>query len=137
MATKRRVCVVIDDDPIQLILLQQMLSELGFAAIVSTDWIEGLAAAMYEDPELVLADLELARTSAEVVVSHPARRLNRARPRIIGMASDLSPFLLTHYRRLGFSGFLQKPFSGSELRSSIERAQAAPDETPPPEDMPT
>ncbi|MEM7744731.1 MAG: response regulator [Pseudomonadota bacterium] len=133
METKRRVCVVIDDDPIHLMLLQEMLHELDFMAIVSTDWIEGLAAAMYEDPVLVLADLELARTSAEVVVSHPRRRLDRARPSIIGMSSDLSPYLTTHYRRLGFSGFLRKPFTVRDLAACIEQANIEPKgrKTPP------
>jgi signal transduction histidine kinase/FixJ family two-component response regulator len=119
--------LVVDDDPVNRLVLQKLLSTIGHLATQKDSGPGALAAIEREDFDLILTDLdmpgldgiELARRIRAL-----ERRDRRPPPPIIAVTGHASPEWRTRAFEAGMSGFLTKPFTVAELSNEIERVIA-------------
>ncbi len=108
--------LLVDDDPDVLEITGQMLAQLGYATITTSD--PGDAAEILRDTwtqiDALVTDFCMERTNGADL----ARRAFRSRPDLRTLFVSGDPCSVTRFR----SGdpFLQKPFTMAELRQSLD-----------------
>lgn len=118
-----KILVIDDDQPIR-ILMQNLLREFRFEALVAGSGAEALELAKRELPQVILVDLHMPGMSGEETIA--ALRKEEAlseTPIMILTGEPLSPEEL---RRLGARAGIQKPFDLPSLISEIRSAIGAP-----------
>jgi len=117
----RRILVA-EDQPLNRLLLNRLLSKVGF------DWREvengELAVQAYREfrPELILMDEDMPRlrgTQAARIILEEARRLGEPEPKIVSLTAFSLEEQRQAARQAGCHGFLSKPFKREELFSLI------------------
>ena len=114
MATPTRVLVV-EDNPLNLKLLRDVLRHAGFDVVEARSGEDGVARAMESMPDVILMDLQLPGIDGT-----QAMRLIKGSPR----GSDIPVVAVTAFAmaedreialRNGFDGYLSKPISVRDL----------------------
>jgi two-component system cell cycle response regulator DivK len=117
--TPRRILVV-EDNPLNLKLVRDVLQFAGYEVVEAQSGEEGLRAAQEDPPDLVLMDLQLPGIDGTETL-HRLRQgpLGRDVPVVavtaFAMAEDRERASLA-----GFDGFVEKPISVRELPGQIE-----------------
>lgn len=111
--------LLVDDEPLVLSTLSDMLRHLGFRVIAAADGAEALAlaAAPQGAADVALLDLTLTEPSARAILE----RLKQAQPSIRVLLTSGYP-LDDRTRQLldaGADGFVQKPFRFATLQERI------------------
>jgi two-component system, cell cycle response regulator DivK len=117
--TPRRILVV-EDNPLNLKLVRDVLQFAGYDVIEAKSGEEGLRVAQEEPPDLVLMDLQLPGIDGtETLRRLRAGSLGRDVPVVavtaLAMAEDRERASLA-----GFDGYVEKPISVRELPGQIE-----------------
>jgi DNA-binding response OmpR family regulator len=99
------------------------LTRAGLAVTTASDGSEGLAAAVADPPDVVLADATMSPVSAEALASELHRRLGRARPAIVFLTSDFEPADLERALRSGADDCICKPFSPADVLQRLQVVQ--------------
>jgi two-component system cell cycle response regulator DivK len=117
--TPRRILVV-EDNPLNLKLVRDVLQFAGYEVVEAQSGEEGLRAAQEDPPDLVLMDLQLPGIDGTETL-HRLRQgpLGRDVPVVavtaFAMAEDRERASLA-----GFDGYVEKPISVRELPGQIE-----------------
>ncbi len=112
------VLVVDDEGPVRAVAAR-MLRSIGFDVLVADDGIQALDAfrAHSRNITVVLMDLTMPRMDGEEAFRE-LRKLNGAIP-ILLMSGFSEPAAAGRFVGKGLSGFLQKPFTQSQLREKL------------------
>lgn len=112
--------LVIEDEAMVALLLQEALEDLGYDEIsVAATEDEAVELARRHDPELVTADVRLARGSGVDAVLRIVARRPVPVVFVTGNAARVN-------ERIGNATVLEKPFLSRDLGPAIERARRAP-----------
>lgn len=119
--TRRRVLVVDDEDSVRRVA-QLMLEQLGYAVIVASDGVEAVEVFTREPEAIhaVLLDMTMPKMDGSEVLA-AIREIDPRVPVVLcsGFSEDAIPPELAS---AGITGFLQKPFSMTDLGRQIRRA---------------
>jgi two-component system cell cycle response regulator DivK len=117
--TPRRILVV-EDNPLNLKLVRDVLQFAGYDVVAAQSGEEGLRVAEADPPDLVLMDLQLPGIDG-------IETLNRLRQGAIGMdvpVIAVTAFAMTEDRNraalAGFDGYVEKPISVGALPGQVE-----------------
>ncbi len=117
--TQRRILVV-EDNPLNLKLVRDVLQFAGYDVIEAQSGEEGLLAAAEHAPDLVLLDLQLpgidgTETLHRLRQGPLAQHVPVVAVTALAMADDRQ-----HAARAGFDGYVEKPISVRALPGQIE-----------------
>jgi CheY-like chemotaxis protein len=123
MASEKPKILAVDDDGPILILMQNLLRELGFQPSTANSGTQALERAREVRPDLVLLDKNMpGMTAAEVVIALRAEPGLESIPILILSGEVLSRDELAE---LGANGAVQKPFDIPDLVEKIRSNVAA------------
>ena len=112
--------LVVEDNPLNLKLVRDVLGAAGYDVVSATSGEEGLRKAAELPPELVLMDLQLPGIDG----TETMRRLRAGTldPRVPVVAVTASAMPEDHRRaeQAGFDGYLEKPISVRSLVGQVE-----------------
>jgi len=116
--TPRRILVV-EDNPLNLKLVRDVLGFAGYDVVEATSGEEGLRVAEQDPPDLVLMDLQLPGIDGTETL-HRLRQgaLCRAVP-VIAVTAFAMPEDRVRAAAAGFDGYIEKPISVRELPGQI------------------
>lgn len=122
-APKRRLLLV-DDNADALQAMAEMFQAHGFACAVALDGPQGLAAAIGQQPEIVIVDIGLPGLDGFGVASE-LRRLHGTGMTLIAMSGYSAPDTRMRAEQAGFDDFLVKPVDVQTLLNLVQREPAA------------
>ena len=113
--------LVVEDNAVNLEVIQQMLSRLGFSAAVATNGQEALDAFEGADYELVLMDVQMPVMDGLEASRRIRATLPEARqPRIIAVTANAMRGDRERCLEAGMDAYLPKPVSLNQLRECLE-----------------
>ena len=117
--TARRILVV-EDNPLNLKLVRDVLGYAGYDVVAATSGEEGLRVAEQDPPDLVLMDLQLPGIDGTETL-HRLRQgpLDRA-VSVIAVTAFAMPEDRDRAALAGFDGYIEKPISIRDLPGQIE-----------------
>jgi len=117
--TARRILVV-EDNPLNLKLVRDVLEFAGYHVIEARSGEEGLRAAQEDPPDLVLMDLQLPGIDGTETLRRLRQgSLGRGVPVVAVTASAMAEDR-TRAALAGFDGFVEKPISVRALPAQVE-----------------
>jgi CheY-like chemotaxis protein len=119
----------VDDSPVNLLLLDQLLSRLGHTVVQAANGPEALEMLAARAFDLILMDIRMPGMSGMVVLDTLRRTggPTRVTP-AIALTADVTSGGLEHYLAAGVSGHTAKPIQVDELLGAMARAMTV-DET--------
>lgn len=117
-----KVLVIDDDLPIR-VLMQNLLREFQFEAILAGSGAEAVELAMRERPDVILVDLNMPGMSGEETIA--ALRTEAGLTETPMMILTGEPLSSAELRRLGVCAGIQKPFDLPTLIAAIRSAIGA------------
>lgn len=120
-AGRRRTLLLIDDDPLQLAVLQNLLRPLGFIVYAASNGADGIDLALRSMPDLVLLDIQMPGLSgwqvADRLRDSPALPVQP--PRILLVSANAHEFAAGGDGRAAHDGFIAKPVELEVLLDAI------------------
>lgn len=117
--TKKRVIMVVDDDPSMIRMIAESLEPLGFAILSASDGNKGLACVEFYRPDLVILDLMMPKRSG-LLVLEGMREMDQYIPAIMITGNDGSRH--RHYAEiLGVDAYLNKPIRMEVLIRTVQK----------------
>lgn len=115
----------VDDDPMNLRVVQEILGAFGHQAVMACSGKEALDRLSLEAFDLMLLDIHMpGMTGIEVIEQLRASAgPERATP-VIALTADVYSRRPAEYLALGFNDFVSKPILVSNLMTSIKRCTA-------------
>jgi CheY-like chemotaxis protein len=120
MKKKSAVCLVVDDDPISLSILRQIVEEVAMTVHSATDGEEAAALLTQNKYDCIISDIEMPRMSGLELLTL-AHKLSPATPFVIVSKFDNTENLRAAWTR-GCFDFIQKPFDRSYVHEVINLA---------------
>ena len=118
--TPRRRILVVEDNPLNLKLVRDVLEFAGYHVIEARSGEEGLRAAQEDPPDLVLMDLQLPGIDGTETLRRLRQgSLGRSVPVVAVTASAMAEDR-TRAALAGFDGFVEKPISVRALPAQVE-----------------
>jgi CheY-like chemotaxis protein len=114
--------LVVDDDPIHLMVASQRLSLMGIKPLVGADGAEAVALACGLQLDLILMDLQMPLLDGFAATGQIRRfeiEHSRRRVPVVAHTSTLVCGDLTRLRDSGFDAVLEKPAGASAMRECI------------------
>jgi PAS domain S-box-containing protein len=118
--------LVIDDEPTVRFITTEMVRSLGFSVLEACDGAEGLSRLQEHGAEVVAVLLDLTMPRLDGIETLSAIQVMPEPPSVILMSGYSKRELNELYGERGLAGFLQKPFSFSDLRRSLRHALKSP-----------
>jgi CheY-like chemotaxis protein len=118
--------LTVDDNAVNLLVLNQLLSSLGHEVAKAAGGAEALAALAVAPFDLVLLDIQMPGMTGIEVLQHlrAGDGPNRDAP-VVALTADVTSGGRKRYLELGFTEHSSKPIQIQDLMASIERAMAA------------
>jgi CheY-like chemotaxis protein len=119
--------LVVDDNPINLAVVEQMLERRGHSVVKASSGVETLELASGQAFDLVLLDIHMPGMSG-IETLKALRALpgpNRTTP-VIAVTADVTSGGPERYLALGFNAHTTKPLEPSRLFAALDQATAAP-----------
>jgi len=114
------ILIVDDSHDNRLFLSKYILQPAGYRVLTAPDGVRGLNKAIDEQPDLLLADLQMPRMNGvELVIALQERKLEIP---VILMTFHGSEEIAIQAFRLGVKDYIIKPFAPEEILASVERA---------------
>jgi len=122
-STAPRTVLYIEDEPLNVILMQEVFkARPAWALHVARDGEEGVAAALTQQPDLALIDMNLPDFNGLEVLrrlrSHPQTRALRC----VALSADALPEQIATARAAGFHDYWTKPIDLSHLLEAVGQA---------------
>lgn len=117
---ERKTLLVIDDDPAQVAVLQNLLRPLGFLVFTAVNGPEGLALAECCAPDLVLLDIQMPGPDGWAVAER-LRAAGDGPPRIVIVSADAHEPRAVGDGRSNHDAFVSKPVELDALLDTIGR----------------
>src|ERR1051326_5086788 len=116
----KKILIVEDDEKIALSLALRLKAE-GYETVLAYDAVTGLAAAVKQQPDLVLLDISMPTGNGFTVAERMGAIIPTRTPFIFLTASK-EPGYRERAREMGAAAFFQKPFKSEILLPAIKRA---------------
>ena len=111
--------LVVDDDPINLFVLEQMLAASGFPFISAVDGLEAVEKAALFKPLLVLMDISMPRMNGlDAAIAIRKQSVGQC-PKIVAVTANVTDRQREACKTAGFDGFLAKPIDMKELLAMV------------------
>ncbi|CAN5451908.1 ATP-binding protein [soil metagenome] len=118
-----------DDNPTNLLVLEQLLGAMGFRIRVANGGREALEAMNTETFDLVLMDIQMPEmTGIDVLQALRAQAGPNRQTPLIAVTADAMTLGADRYRDLGFAGLVTKPVQVQSLVSAMMAAVANPED---------
>jgi len=119
------VVLHVDDDPMNLRVVDEILSAFGHTSLRACSGAEALARLAEQPVDVVLMDVHMPQmTGIETVRLLRAAGHANARTPVIALTADVVSRRPSEYLALGFQDFVAKPILVSGLLDAIKRAVA-------------
>ena len=127
-----RLCVLhVDDDPMNLRVVQEILTAFGHDALAASSGQEALDACARRTFDVILMDVHMPEmTGIEAVRRMRASPGPERRTPIIALTADVLTRRPQEYAALGFDDFVSKPIMVAGLIAAVEHAAASRREGP-------
>lgn len=109
----------IDDDARNIRLIERMLGKFDCQLLRAYDASSGIAAALREQPQVILIDVMLPDMFGYDVVATLRQYEATVKTPIIMLTADMSSDTYDRCHQAGCNGYLLKPVMGAELRRMI------------------
>jgi two-component system, response regulator PdtaR len=117
--------LVVEDDVVIEKLIESRLHALGYTVCGNADTAEGaLFCAMSLSPDVILMDIHLKGTLDGIDAARIIRK--SLPPRIIFLTGLTSPDILQRAKEVHPDGFIEKPFTDTDLRIALTLAHKDP-----------
>lgn len=116
--------LVIDDEPIDLALLEILLSEQGYNVVLADGGWKGLELFRQTQPDVVVLDLNMPEMDGVTVLTH-IRRMD-VNQRVIILTGGATPETEQQVRALGVTEIVEKGFTWDLLTVALKRVLTAP-----------
>src|SRR5947209_16210385 len=126
--------LLVDDDPLILMLYQRALKNAGYALATAANGKQALAIIIAAPPDLVLLDVMMPIMDG-VTMLRELKKTQIARPPVVVIAGNQREYQATREeaRLSGATAFLSKPFSPQQLLALIQQHLPASTEQAPAE----
>ncbi len=114
-----RTALVIDDDPVYLVHLGQMLGELGFRVLKADNGKQALELANHEDIDIVFTDMHMPDITGAGVARILKKRARHLETPIIAITANRQGNVHQDLLHSGIERVLTKPVTAGELLSAI------------------
>lgn len=111
--------LVVDDEPINVVVLQRLLRHCGLTCEIARDGLECVAKAEGGHYDVVLIDIQMPGMDGVEATREIARRLAPNGPRVIAVTANASNAQRQACDEAGFAGFIPKPVRLEDLRSML------------------
>jgi CheY-like chemotaxis protein len=122
--------LIVEDNEINQLVIVAMIEQLGHRTVVVQDGVEAVAAALSDDFDLILMDLQMPRMGG-VEATERIRQAGgrRSKVPIVAVTAHAMPKVRSEILAAGMQALVTKPIDPKELAAVIERWSAEP--TPP------
>ena len=112
--------LVVDDDPINLMVIEEMLNSFGFQVATATDGVEAIEEAVRLKLRLILMDISMPRVNGIDAAIAIRKQVDGRYPKIVAVTANVTERQREACKIAGFDGFIAKPVEMSELRSAVD-----------------
>jgi len=120
----RWTVLVVDDEPDNLGVPEQVLSFLGATVYTATNGVEGLEVLEAVIPTFILLDLSMPRMDGWEMIAHVRADPRVAEVPVIALTAHAMPEDKTRVEEAGFDGYISKPFLLATFMDEIRRCLA-------------
>ncbi|WP_133254202.1 ATP-binding protein [Phenylobacterium deserti] len=119
--------LAVDDNPVNLMVLDQLLTSLGHELVKAASGPEALSSLAAQVFDLVLMDIQMPGMTGETVLARlrATEGPNRFAP-VVALTADVTSGGRQRYLDLGFTDHSTKPFHIQDLLEAMARAVSAP-----------
>ena len=112
----------IDDNPVNVLVMQAMLSRLpGLTVLTADDGEPGLALALQKKPALILTDIQMPGMDGFELLRRLREQPETSDIPVVAISADALPDTLARGRIAGFADYLTKPVQMSALHEVVGR----------------
>jgi two-component system chemotaxis response regulator CheY len=112
--------LVVDDSPLMLTMLRDMLAALGYVATVAKSGHEGCQLLETHRYNLIVTDLNMPGMDGVAFIKRVREIPDGKHVPIVVMTGENDKNRIAEVKSVGISAFLEKPFKGSQLKTIIE-----------------
>ena len=116
--------LVIDDEPVVLVLLDMLLSQKGYDVVLADGGWKGLELYRREHPDVVVLDLNMPEMDGVTVLTH-IRRIDLTQP-VIVLTGALIPETEQQIRAFGITEIVKKESTLDLLGGALTRLLKTP-----------
>jgi CheY-like chemotaxis protein len=123
--------LVVEDNPVNLKVIEAMLTRLGWDVLTAIDGIDAVDAAARDAVDLILMDIHMPRLDG-VAACRRIRETpgpNTTTP-IVALTADARQHVADECLEAGMDGVLRKPVERAALEATLERFKPAEEATP-------
>ena|GEM_PF-452849 len=120
---ERAKVLVVDDNPMNLLVAQKLIEKLGHEVVTSTNGEEAIQAWIAEEPEMIFMDLQMPVMDGMEATQEIRRRMEGKSPyflSIVALTADAEPSTREKALASGLNDVLVKPASIDQLEHSIQ-----------------
>lgn len=128
--TPRSAILVADDDPINRMVMVNMLEEAGYDIIEAGDGVEAAEMALEQRPKLVLMDIAMPRMDGVAAAKLIRSQQPEQRTPIVAVTAHASLSQRESCTAAGFDGFITKPVRMANLIETVGWFMAGPSGSP-------
>ena len=125
MSEEKRI-LYIDDNQDHLTIVQAMLQREGYTCDVFRDAEDGLNAALTENYDLILLDIQMPKINGIDILAKLKARKDETELQILAITADSSVFSRQSPFILGFDAHLSKPIMPKDLSRTVNQLFATP-----------
>lgn len=114
--------LVVEDEPVNMMLMTFILNDEGHEPIEAFTGAEGITKTFDSKPDIVLMDLKLPDLDG-FEATRRIREKNKSVP-IIAVTSFSMDDVREKFDKAGFNGYIQKPFNPSTIMDEIKQIMA-------------
>lgn len=118
----KKKILVVEDDPDINDALKIRLGAAGYSVYQAEDGLQGLLAALREQPDLLILDISLPAGDGFSIVERARLHESMAGTPFIMITASKRPELRDQAMALGATAFIEKPYNSSELLASVAEA---------------
>jgi CheY-like chemotaxis protein len=104
-----RLVLVVDDNPLNRLVLAEMLQMVGFRTVEARDGLEALTRAETSRPDLILMDISMPRMGGREALERLRGGHVGAVTPILALSANISTAHREQCEEAGFDGFVGKP----------------------------
>lgn len=123
-APRALLILVVDDEPINIMILRRMLERCGHGCATARSGAEAIEQAQAAPCDLVLMDISMPGMDGITAAGEIGRRLGAARPAVIAVTANVTAEQRRACDEAGFVGFVPKPVNLDVLRAALDRVAA-------------
>ena len=113
--------LTVDDSKVIRDLVKTVLVENGHDVVTANDGVEGLAATRNEQFDMILSDINMPNMTGISMVSKVRRLEGYEYTPIVMLTTESSNFKKDKAKKMGATGWLQKPFDPERLMKAVNK----------------